>query len=115
MAAAQSFGAGLSPPNAAVSICSHTFAQASLSLVIAASSKSLSSPKPTKKYVPRTSIRKPASLAISMISSCVIPAPSFYGSLSTSALTILMRQAVSILHTAMRKFCANALLCGGQF
>jgi hypothetical protein len=31
MAAAQSFGAGLSPPNAAVSICSHTFAQASLS------------------------------------------------------------------------------------
>jgi hypothetical protein len=47
MAAAQSFGAGLSPPNAAVSICSHTFAQASLSLAVAASSKSLSSP--TKK------------------------------------------------------------------
>jgi hypothetical protein len=102
MAAAQSFGAGLSPPNAAVSICSHTFAQASLSLVIASLSKSLSSPKPTKKYVPRTSIRKFLRLlAISMISSCVIPAPSFYDFLSASALTTSMRQAFSIPHTAM--------------
>jgi hypothetical protein len=70
MAAAQSFGAGLSPPNAAVSICSHNFAQASLSLVNA-SLQITKLTKTNKKICSSTSIRKPALLP-SQISSCVM-------------------------------------------